>query len=96
MLKTSSWLEWAGRNVHPHMVGRYHRLVSLLVIVILNGFVFINGVKLKDGFPLAFFDFLDILEEILEGLPTVVMVKVRRCSEATIDVHSETSFELLR
>jgi hypothetical protein len=96
VLKTSSRLEWAGRNVHPRTVGRYHGLVSLLVIVIVDGFVFINTVKLKDGFPSAFFDFLDILEEILEGPPTVVVVKVRRCSEAAIDVRSESSFNLSR
>jgi len=95
-LKTSSRFEWAGRNVHSRTVGQYHGLVSLLVMVVVNDFVFINTVKLKDGFPSAFFDFLDIFEEILEGPPTVVVVKVRRCSEATIDVCSETSFNLSR
>jgi hypothetical protein len=67
-------------------------------MVVVNGFVFINTVKLKDDFPSAFFDFLilNILEEILEGPPTVVMVKVRRCSEAAIDVCGETSFNLSR
>ena len=88
----NSRLQWARGNIHICPEGRYHGAITTALIEIIISVTL--HLELKEQPPTLFLYSVNVLEEVRQWTPTVLVIELRRLNIYAIKVCSETPFDL--